>query len=145
MNHIGPYEKLCGRQKHVDGSYDVSLEADGCAEGWEAGVLLRASSLSDGGEGEDKELGNNFFIGYRVSISEKSIKLWKHRYNEKLLAECECMPGTKVQMNIEVVGNLIEVRKGKKVVLSYKDPEPIMCGYNGFHVRKCMLVEGEIC
>ena len=114
------------------------------SEGWQAGVIFRASHLADGGEGDDKVLGTNFFVGYRVCAAEGKIQLWKHRYDEHLLKEIPYYSDNHVSFQIVAAGNVISLRMNDEVIMEYQDLTPIMCGYNGFHVRNCVIKEGTI-
>lgn len=141
---IGPYGKCRGEQLQTDGEFTASIRISDCQPGWEAGVLFRASQLSDGGEGDDRELGTDFFIGYRVSVSAEGVSLWKHRYDRILLARAEygCTP--EMELHIKFGGNKIIVGLGGDELISYRDKEPVLYGYNGFHAEKCILREGHI-
>jgi hypothetical protein len=83
-------------------------------------------------------------VGYRVCVSEGKLQLWKHRYDEKLLKEIPYAGGNRVSFRIVAAGNVISLRMDDAVVLEYQDPMPILCGYNGFHVRNCTLARGTL-
>lgn len=142
--HMGPYDKCCGERKWTDVSLSAQLRIGEFVSGGQAGILFRTSQLSDGGEGDDKELGTNFFIGYRICVTDEKLQLWKHRYDEKLLAETDYLHSEEVKLWIDVKGNRIKAGDDEKVLISYLDPEPILRGYYGFHVRNCTLEEGIV-
>lgn len=144
VQNLGPYDKIRSAQKWTNVDISAELDIADCAEGWQAGVIFRADHLADGGEGNDKVLGTNFFVGYRVCISEGKIQLWKHRYDEKLLKEISYDGGSHVSFRVIAAGNLISLRMNEKIILEYRDPMPVMCGYNGFHARNCMITRGTI-
>ena len=144
VSNLGPYDKYCGKKKQTDGIVTAHFKVSDCLPGWQAGVLFRAGNLSDGGEGDDKKLGTNFFIGYRVSMSEQGIRLWKHRYDERLLAEAYGGYGDEIHLQIEMKDNRIVVGVGGTTLIQYQDSEPIMSGYHGFHVRNCRIKDGSI-
>lgn len=141
---FGPFDKLCGAEKWTNTKIFAKLEVIDRREGWQAGVIFRCSHLADGGEGDDKLLGTNFFVGYRVCVTEDRIQLWKHRYNEQLLQEAPFKGGNTVSFQIVIAGNAISVSVDGAQVLAYQDPQPIMYGYSGFHARKCVIKDGTI-
>lgn len=144
VNNLGPYDKYLGTGKQTDGQFHVYLKMAGCAPGWQAGVLMRASQPADGGEGCDKRLGTNFFIGYRVCVTEKKLQLWKHRYDERLLAEAGYSYENKVDFQVKMEKNHIAVIIDDEALFTFWDPEPVMCGHLGFHTRDCVIKEGRI-
>ena len=114
-----------------------------CRDGWEAGVLFRVTNLSDGGEGLDKELGTNFFTGYRVAVRNKELCLFKHAYDEKLLISCPFEVKIEYDITISCVVDTITVFSETTKLFSYTDGFPIMVGRAGLHSRKCNL-EGSL-
>lgn len=144
VHNIGPYDKITGAEKWTNVNICADMDIAAGGEDWQAGVIFRADHLADGGEGIDKVLGTNFFVGYRVCVSEGETQLWKHRYDEHLLKEVPYDGGSHVSFQIVMAGNVISLRMNDEVIMEYQDPMPIMCGYNGFHVRNCMIKEGTI-
>ena len=144
VQNIGPYDKICGTEKWSNGNISADLTVTDCGEGWQAGVIFRANHLADGGEGGDKQLGTNFFVGYRVCIAEDRLQLWKHRYDETLLGEVPHDGGSHVSLQIIAAGNVISLRMNGKVILEYQDRQPILYGYTGFHARNCVITNGTI-
>ena len=142
--NIGPFDKVYGLEKWINSKICAELHIGAKEADWQAGVLVRASHLADGGEGNDKKLGTNFFVGYRVCAAQDKIQLWKHRYDGKLLAEVGFSSEGILSFEITVAGNLICVQTGGKRILEYRDPKPIMYGYNGFHARNCVIETGSI-
>ena len=144
VQDMGPYDKIRGCEKWTNVNISAELNIADCQEGWQAGVIFRADQLADGGEGNDKVLGTNFFVGYRVCVSEGKIQLWKHRYDEQLLKEIPYDGGSHVSFQVIAAGNVISLRMDDEVILTYQDPMPITCGYNGFHTRNCVIAEGTL-
>ncbi len=144
VDHIGPFDKIYGMQEFSDVKIHADFQIADRSENWQAGVLLRSSQFADGGEGNDKELGTNFFIGYRVCVSDGKIQLWKHRYDEMLLQEAAIETADSVTFNVHAVGNCITVCIDDQPVLFYRDSAPILYGKLGFHVRNCIIIEGTI-
>jgi hypothetical protein len=145
VQDMGPYDKIRGCEKWTNVNISADLDIAEPGEGWQAGVIFRADQLADGGEGDDKVLGTNFFVGYRACVSEGKIQLWKHRYDEQLLQEVPYDGGNHVCFQIVAAGNVISLRMNDEVIMTYQDPMPIMCGYSGFHARNCKIQKGTIC
>lgn len=144
VHRIGPFDKVCGMREFSNTRIRADFQLADCGENWQAGVLFRGSQFADGGEGNDKELGTNFFIGYRVCVSDGKIQLWKHRYDETLLLESNIKSADSYTFEIVAEGNFLSVISEGKQILSCRDAVPILCGRIGFHVRNCILTEGEI-
>ncbi len=148
ISHFGPYDKQCFGE--MDPPYfeaALDLEAAPIDENASAGILLRASQLADGGEGDDKQLGINFFIGYCVSIERDRVILTKHRYNEKLLLSKEIFPkndGIR-QLRVQVAVNDIRIYAGNspEPLLEYHDPSPILFGKSGVRVKGYQVTEAK--
>lgn len=144
IRHLGPFDKLYGTHRYSDVNIHVDVHLADCGANWQAGVLLRSSQLSNGGEGNDKQLGTNFLIGYRVCVSDGKLQLWKHRYDETLLQEVPVTITDRIAFDVSAVGNCISVCIDDQTVLSYRDAMPILHGYIGFHVRNCIIARGTI-
>jgi hypothetical protein len=52
-----------------------------------ADLLIRASQLSEGGEGDDTRLGIDFFLGYSVQLHHDRVVVARHGYDERVLAQ----------------------------------------------------------
>lgn len=141
---LGKWDKQCGAAEHVDFELTSHMTVKERDEGWEAGILFRASNLADGGEGNDKILGTNFFIGYRLSISEGSLRLWRHRYDQLLLAEVSVIVPHDIHLSVQVVGNMVTCSLGKTAALHFTDESPIIAGRVGFHTRGCSINGSEL-
>lgn len=144
VGSIGPFDKIHGLRELSDVRLHAEFRIADRGENWQAGVLFRGSQFADGGEGNDKELGTNFFIGYRVCVSDGKIQLWKHRYDETLLMETDMKSADSYAFEILAEGNLLSVLSEGKQILSYRDAMPILCGRVGFHTKNCILAEGTI-
>jgi hypothetical protein len=144
VENFGPFDKRHGKFIYTDGTIEATLIANEVHPGGQAGVLLRATALADGGEGGDKELGTNFFIGYRLSLGAEGISLWRHRYDAALLCRFSQKMTGQAVLRIEMRGDTLKVALDGKEVLSYRDPAPILYGYVGFHAQNCVICSGEI-
>ena len=144
VSNLGPYDKTHGTERKTDLNMRVNLNLSEQTGKWQAGVIFRADHLADGGVGDNKLEGTNFFVGYRVCVAEGKIQLWKHRYDETLLQEAACTAKENVVFEVSAVGNCISVYHDGSRILSCQDPEPIVCGYAGFHARNCIITAGTI-
>ena len=103
------------------------------------GILLSASELAYGGEGQDKELGQNFFIGYCVSIVGSDLVLTKHRYDETELArvslDTAAFPIRQLRA-VQLVNDITVFANGNNApLLSYHDGNPILFGKAGIRAK----------
>jgi hypothetical protein len=93
-------QSQAGWGKHlVDASpwADVSVTAEVTVEfeaaDGHADLLLRASQLAEGGEGDDPVLGTDFLLGYSVQLHPDRIVLARHAYDNRVLATAEVAVG----------------------------------------------------
>lgn len=141
---LGKWDKQCGAAEYVDLDLTSHVTVSERDEGWEAGILFRAGNLADGGEGNDKILGTNFFIGYRLSVSDGSLRLWRHRYDQLLLQEVPVIVPRDIHLRVHVVGNLVTCSLGETATLRFADDSPILTGHVGFHTRGCNINGSEL-
>jgi hypothetical protein len=140
IGSFGPYDKQCWGNIDLP-HFEAGLEFKGRAKSEHAsiGIIFRASELSDGGEGDDKKLGINFFIGYCISLEHDRIVLTKHRYDEKeLLSKKINHCYTDIHnLNIRIDVNDIKVfiNNCDTTVIEYHDPSPILFGRAGIRVK----------
>lgn len=133
--------KEVGSLNCSDVEITATLSPAACADGWQAGVLLRAQQLADGGEGDDRQLGTNFFVGYRVSVSTGKLQLWKHQYDQTLLAE-QVIPTQKTYaLTVRCAADEVQIILNEKTELHYQDKTPIMVGHVGVHSRNCKILK----
>ncbi|WP_286081812.1 glycoside hydrolase family 43 protein [Parablautia intestinalis] len=118
----------------VSATLSVKCEAEG-----NAGILLRVTEPSEGGEGADPVLGANFFIGYSVSLTGTELVIMKHHYDEKVLKSCPfCVESDEIhELLVEISGITIEVYvdREKQPKLVVADAEPIENGCAGIRVK----------
>lgn len=136
---IERWDKQTGKLRFSDAEIHAHLCPRECGDGWEAGILLRAQNLADGGEGSDKQLGTNFFVGYRVAVCNEQVRLYKHSYDEVLLASAPFPVQPEYDLTVRCIADTITVSSGGTELLSYVDTDPIMTGCAGFHSRACDL------
>jgi len=82
-------KRLLGDDTWADLELAASLTATFDAPGGHADLLLRASQLSEGGEGDDTRLGIDFFLGYSVQLHSDRVALVRHAYDSRVLATRE--------------------------------------------------------
>lgn len=70
---------------------EVSVRID--ADGGHADLLLRATRLSEGGEGDDTRLGIDFLLGYSVQLHADRVAIVRHAYDSRVLASRELALG----------------------------------------------------
>jgi len=137
---LGPYQKeYIGEDGMGDYIVEAQMRAEPCSEEGAAGVMFRVTEPSEGGEGDDRKLGINFFIGYCVSWKKGCLILSKHRYDEVELARKEI--GALRGFRVEAVADQITVYLDgdQAPVISYRDASPIFHGRTGIRVRDCMV------
>lgn len=138
------WDKQTGKIRFSDAEIHAHLCPRECGDGWEAGILLRAQNLADGGEGGDKQLGTNFFVGYRAAVCNEQLRLYKHRYDETLLAFVLLPVQPEYDLTVRCIADTITVSSGGTELLSYTDTNPIMTGRAGLHCRACKLASSTL-
>lgn len=144
IESLGPEAKRCAGEPWDDAALDVRLELRDKCEGWEAGVLLRASQLAEGGEGNDPVLGRNFMLGYSVRVSCGRLSLWKHRYDARRLAEAPLDDSDVYCLRIDCVLNRICVSVNGHAALDFTDALPVMTGRAGVQAKGCVINVAEL-
>ena len=138
------WDKQCGTAEYVDFELTSHMTVKERDEGWEAGIIFRASNLAEGGEGDDKVLGTNFFIGHRLSISNGYLRLWRHRYDQHLLQEIPVIVPNDIHLSIHAVGNIFTCSLDETATLYVTDDSPVITGRVGFHARGCSISGSEL-
>ena len=136
---IEHWDKQTGKLRFSDAEIYAHLCLRECGDGWEAGILFRAQNFADGGEGGNKQLGTNFFVGYRVAVCNEQVRLYKHCYDEILLASASLPVQPEYDLVVRCIADTITISSGGAELLSYVDTNPIMTGCAGFHSRACAL------
>ena len=133
------WDKQTGKLRLSDAEIHAHLCPSECGDGWEAGIIFRAKNLADGGEGSDKQLGTNFFVGYRAAVCKKRVRLYRHCYDETLLASAPLPVQPEYDLTVHCIADTVTVFSGSAELLSYTDANPLMTGCAGFHSRACEL------
>jgi hypothetical protein len=119
--------------------HDFDLETELAlepAEAWSHGdVIFRATQLCEGGStGTDTVLGIDFFLGYSVQLSAAGVRLARHDYDTKVLAEAVVELTGPVRIGVRMRGAAIEVLIAGVTVIRYDDPLPHLVGGLGLRV-----------
>jgi len=144
IGSFGPYDKQCLDSIDLH-KFEAKLKFITCpqSENASVGIIFRASELSDGGEGDDKRLGINFFIGYCISLEHDRVVLTKHRYDEKELLSKKINYSNAKKHNLcvrtDVNDILVYIDDCDTPVMEYHDPSPILCGRTGIRVKDCEI------
>ncbi len=148
ITKFGPYGKLLwGEDGWSDYRITACLNAIEESENGQAGILLRTSQPSEGGEGDDPVLGINFFKGYFVGLTGTDVTLSRHSYDSHLLAEAgyEHKPGEAHRITVEAKGELLRIFIGDCNVpaIIYRDEAPFTHGRIGVRTQGTIL-EGTV-
>ena len=133
------WDKQTGKLRFSDVEIHAHLCPRECGGSWEAGILLRAQNLADGGEGSDKQLGTNFFVGYRIAVCNDQVRLYKHCYDETLLTSAPLPVQPEYDLTVRCIADTLTISSCGTELLSYVDDNPLMTGRAGFHSRACEL------
>jgi Beta-xylosidase len=87
--HQGWGKRLLGEATWSDLRLSARVTAAFDAVDAHADLLLRASELSEGGEGDDARLGIDFLLGYSVQLHADRVALVRHAYDSRVLAARE--------------------------------------------------------
>jgi hypothetical protein len=142
VNGFGPYDKRCwGGSGYAAFEAGLELQSGLNVDVAAVGIIFRASELSLGGEGDDKELGINFFIGYCVSLERHRVVLTRHRYDEKELCsesiDAEDIRSLRVRTDVNDIR--VYVNNDDVPILEFHDPSPILSGQTGMRVKGCEI------
>ncbi len=116
---------------------DVDVEATisftATEQGGHGDLLVRASSLSEGGEGDDTRLGVNFLLGYSVQVHADRLVLARHDYDERVLASAPLLaaPGEPIVVTVRLRGECIAVELDGEPVIDVADEFPHATGATG--------------
>lgn len=133
---VGPYGKqLFGKEGWSDYLVSATVNVFLQEPQSRAGILLRVTEPSEGGEGADPVLGVNFFCGYSVSFTTERLEICRHRYDCTVLASCSFTPENDnlIDLHITVHGDEISVSVGNALEpqLTAHDEYPLTHGCAG--------------
>jgi hypothetical protein len=150
---LGPLTASGFEKLTVDaGAYDdlvvtaeVSVDA---RPGGHGDLLLRASELSEGGEGDDTRLGIHFLLGYSVQLHADRVVLARHGYDERVLAEhplaAPLDAGVRHRLVARAAGSRLAVELDGAPVLAVDDPLPHLIGRVGIRAVDAELNVHEL-
>lgn len=132
----GPYGKrLFGKESWSDYLIFATVSVALRGPQSRAGILLRVTEPSEGGEGADPVLGVNFLCGYSVSFTAGQLEICRHRYDRTVLTACPfaLKTGAQVSLRIAVRGDEISVFAGnaREPLLTARDEYPLTHGCAG--------------
>ena len=116
----------------VRATVEVTLtEADGHGD-----VLLRATQLAEGFEGNDPVLGIDFLLGYSVQLHRDRVVLARHAYDEQVLATLAAELDLAVPHRVvaTVSADRVTVQVDDLAPLTARDPFPHLVGGAGIRV-----------
>lgn len=119
----------------LDFILSAEVEVDRAAASGHADLLLRASQLALGFEGQDERLGVNFLLGYSVQIHADRVALERHDYDATLLGEWhgQLLPSLPQRIDIHARGGAFDIALNGVRIISACDRRPHLVG--GFGVR----------
>jgi len=144
IERFGPYDKKCLGDLDPP-NFEAKLNFIVCpkSENASVGIMFRASELSEGGEGNDKRLGINFFIGYCISLEKDRIVLTKHRYNKRELISktirLSQLEKHSLCVRTEVNDIWVYIDDCDSPVMEYHDSSPILSGRTGIRTKDCEI------
>lgn len=126
-------KRLLDPRTRDDATISATITFDPTASGGHADLLLRASQLSEGGEGDDTRLGIDFFRGYSVQLHVDRVVLARHAYDERVLAvrEAPIEVGRPHVLAVRVNGSRITVELDGERIIDATDPLPHHTGRTG--------------
>lgn len=105
-----------------------------------ADLLLRATQLAEGGEGDDSRLGIDFLLGYSVQLHQGRIVLARHAYDTTVLASCATpVLSDHLDLVVRATGSELSVRLADEVILRVDDELPYPVGAVGLRTADARL------
>jgi hypothetical protein len=150
---LGPLTASGFEKRAVDaGSFgDLVVTAELSVEarpGGHGDLLLRASELSEGGEGDDTRLGIHFLLGYSVQLHAERVVLARHGYDERVLAEhpltAPLDPGGRHRLVVRAAGSRLAVEVDGAPAIDHDDTLPHLIGRVGIRAVDAELYVHEL-
>ena len=118
--------------RYSDYTVEVEIHGEGQLNG---GILIRASNPSNGGNGNNSQLGADYFQGYYIGLTNTGVILGKQNYNWQLLSNVVSNfdPLQSHHMKVVVAGATINVYVNDMTtpILSYTDDNQFIQGNVG--------------
>jgi hypothetical protein len=150
---LGPLTASGFEKLTVDGgAYDdlvvtAELSVD-ARPGGHGDLLLRASELAEGGEGDDTRLGIHFLLGYSVQLHADRVVLARHGYDERVLAEHALAEptgfGARHRLVVRAAGSRLAVELDGAPAFDHDDPLPHLLGRVGIRAVDAELNVHEL-
>ncbi|MBO9626732.1 MAG: family 43 glycosylhydrolase [Microbacterium sp.] len=124
---------LVDEAARADVDVEATISFTATEQGGHGDLLLRAGSLSEGGEGDDTRLGVNFLLGYSVQMHADRLVLARHDYDERVLASApvSAAPGEPIVVTVRLRGERIAVEVDGVPVIDVADVFPHATGATG--------------
>ena len=103
----------------TDYTVDATLEVDLEDPAGHGDVILRATQLAEGFEGNDPVLGIDFLLGYSVQLRADRVVLARHAYDEQVLACAD------VELDLTVPHRVVATVAGGRVTAQVDDLAPL--------------------
>ncbi|WP_345762396.1 glycoside hydrolase family 43 protein [Diaminobutyricibacter sp. McL0608] len=134
-------KRLLGDATWDDLTIDATVSVAFGGDVSHADLLLRATQLSEGGEGDDTRLGINFLLGYSVQLHRDHVVLARHAYDERVLAThpFDVDPSISHQVRLRVHGGTISVELDGLSLFDVHDPLPYPAGSVGIRTSNARL------
>jgi hypothetical protein len=131
----------------ADADIEATVAFTATESGGHGDLLLRASALSEGGEGADTRLGVNFLLGYSVQLHADRVVLARHDYDERILASAAADVGSEAphRVVVRLRGERIAVELDGVPIIDVADVLPHAAGATGIRAAGGDLrVEGLV-
>lgn len=124
---------LLDRTLRADADIEATLSFMAFEDGGHGDLLVRASALSEGGEGADTRLGVNFVLGYSVQVHADRVVLARHDYDERILASAAADAASAVahRVVVRLRGERIAVELDGVPIIDVADVLPHATGATG--------------
>ncbi len=126
----GHDKRLVSGERFGDLCLEAELSVDRAAADGHGDLVVRASQLSLGYEGDDARLGSDFLLGYSVQVHGDRVVLARHDYDTTVLAQWagELDLFAPLHVRVSLCGARIQVWIEGDPVIDHADPLPHLVG-----------------
>jgi len=129
--------------------HDFKLEASVtiAGNGGHGDLLFRATQMSEGGEGDDAQLGINFLLGYSVQLHDDRVILARHAYDEHVIAQATPMDwcrDSSHKIGITARGISLSVMIDGVDLFEVRDENPYQVGQVGIRASGCGVTLSQL-
>lgn len=112
---------------------DAMLDVQVTATGGHGDLLLRATHLADGFEGNDPVLGTDFLLGYSIQLHPDAVVLARHDYDTTVISRkgAALDLGVPHRVRATVRGSLLSVLVDDHIAFEHQDQHPHLVGGAG--------------